>query len=66
MLYALKTLSVSEKVSDMDGLGILCDPASLGPDAEDLFVPHGKKGAVRCLVLEKEGGLLTDMLERRH
>lgn len=66
VLYALKTLSVSEKVSDMDGLGILCDPAFLGPDAEDLFVPHGKKGAVFCLVLQKEGGLLTDMAEYRY
>ena len=66
VLRAIKPLSVKDDPSDMKGLGLTCDPAAIGIAETSLFAEHGSRTRVNCLMLQGEGGLLSQLQEYQY
>ena len=65
VLNALKKISASDN-EKTGGLALACEPGSVGIEAEDLFVLRGKRPALYCLCLSRDGGLISRFLEYQY
>lgn len=66
ILFDLIKLTASDDETKMDGLSLICEPKSIGVDAEPLFVMRGKRTMLYCLCLSRKGGLIQRLREYQY